>query len=250
MWDPGAIHDPGLNANYRRGRVSRQCNKAHFTVGRDSRALIRDRGLATYLFPKFGRRIQFAPIDAVCSDSCEWGDEGPGFEVERMGWHEPFTADQTREVGEALRFSNAVLGIPLDSFHDGARLPIGSPFRGTVNHGSLIHNACDMHSDGWTRGEFNAAIGATGGSLIPAHRKDDMFIICETEGKKRNGLICGGFFLGVLGGKITDVFGVPVRQESRAWTDRGYPFHPVSSATFKYYESLGTPADLRAALAG
>lgn len=125
----------------------------HFTVGVNSRALIRDRGLAQFLLPKVGRPFQFAESDAACIDACEWGDEGPGLEFERMSWDEPLTEDQIFWGGYLVQTLHEQDGYPL-VFHGGARLPVGDGFRGFVNHGSLVHNACDQHTDGVTADDF------------------------------------------------------------------------------------------------
>ena len=135
----------------------------HFTVGRDSRALIRDRGLAAFLFPKSGAPFQFCEANAITAHACEWNTKGPGLEVERLSWAEPFTTDQTRWVGEVCRWLSTVYGIPLVHHATSAgRLPIGSTFRGFADHGALVHRACDQHTDGWTDTEWAAAIGGPG----------------------------------------------------------------------------------------
>lgn len=157
---PGCIVDPGLNANYRRGRTKRQLIVDHFTVGRDSRALIRDRGLAAFLLPKIGQPFQFAPADAVTSHACEWNDEGCGLEFERMNWGEPLTPDQIHWGGVITRWQRDRYGIP-GVLWDTFRLQIGDPYRGSVNHGSLVHRACDQHTDGITQADFAAMMGGT-----------------------------------------------------------------------------------------
>lgn len=170
-WFPGATRDPGKNAGYRRGRASMQLAVCHFTVGRDSRALIRDQGLAAFLFPKHGPPFQFCEADAITSHACEWNSKGPGLEVERLSWAEPFTADQTRWVGEVCRWLSTTHGIPLVHHPTtSGRLPIGSAFSGFADHGGLVHKACDQHTDGWTDQEWTAAIGTsptTGATNMP-----------------------------------------------------------------------------------
>lgn len=168
-WFPGAIRDPGKNVNYRSGRTSNQMDVAHFTVGTDSRALIRNNGLAAFLFPKQGPPFQFAQADSVTAHACEFNRKGCGYEVERLNWDEPFTADQTRWVGEVLRWRNAEYGVPLVHY-GGPRLPTDTGFRGIANHGSLVHHACDQHTDGWTDAEFQAAVGSV---TTPASVKKD-----------------------------------------------------------------------------
>lgn len=169
-WLPGAIRDPGLNANYRRGRSIAQVDRAHETVGRDSRALIRDRGLAQFLLPKIGPAIQFGPDDAVHSDACEWATLGCGIELERFPG-EPATPDQIEWAGRILRWRHEQRGIPLDHWaKERGRLPLGSPWRGTADHGGLVHRKCDQHTDGWSDAEYAAMTGA---SPTATRAKDD-----------------------------------------------------------------------------
>lgn len=175
-WFPGAIRDPGLNAGYRRGRTLNTHDVAHFTVGRDSRALIRNKGLAAFLFPKSGPPIQFCEVNSITSHACESNDDGCGYEAERMGWHEPLTPDQTRWIGEVVRWRNREWGVPL-AHHGGARLPIGHGFRGVVNHGSLVHKACDQHTDGWTVEEWTAAVGSAPSPAPSVPQEDDTMLV-------------------------------------------------------------------------
>lgn len=134
----------------------------HFTVGRDSYSLIKNQGLAAFLLPKVGVPWQFAEADAVTAHACEWNRLGAGLEFERMNWNEPLTDDQIKWGGHIVRWFADNYGIPL-VLHDGARLPIGSPFRGSVNHGSLVHRACDQHTDGITQDDFARMVGGAGG---------------------------------------------------------------------------------------
>lgn len=155
---PDLIHDPGLNAGYRRGHVSNQCVKIHFTVGTDSHALIKNEGLAQFLVPKETRPVQFAEADAVCADSCEWNVTGPGIEFERLSDKEPLTPSQIEWGGRIIHWLSENYGYPL-SFYDGPRLAIGDPFRGFVTHRSLVHKKCDQHTDYITPEDFAAMIG-------------------------------------------------------------------------------------------
>lgn len=162
-WFPGATRDPGRNAGYRRGRSRMQLGVLHFTVGTDSRALIRDQGLAQFLLPKVGAPFQFAEADAVCSHACEWNTAGPGLEFERLSWGEPLTPDQVFWGGRIIAWLRDTYGIPL-AFHGGARLPIGDGFRGFANHGSLVHRACDQHTDGVTADDFSRMVAGDKGA--------------------------------------------------------------------------------------
>lgn len=184
-WFPAAIRDPGKNAGYRSGHASMQLAVDHFTVGRDSRALIRDKGLAQFLFPKQGQPFQFAEADAVCSHACEWNRLGPGLEFERLNWDEPLTAEQIHWGGEVTKWLSVTYGIPL-VHHGGARLPIGDGFRGFVNHGSLVHRACDQHTDGITDADFAAMVGTPTTSDKKGH--NDMLVYAVSGSGKHAGL--------------------------------------------------------------
>lgn len=165
-WYPDAIRDPGKNAGYRRGHTKNQLAVLHFTVGTNSRALIRDNGLAAFLFPKVGKPWQFCEADSITSHACEWNDEGAGLEFERLNWGEALTPDQVKYGGGCIQWLHDTFGIPL-AWHGGARLPIGSGFRGFVNHGSLVHLACDQHTDGVTAGEWEALTKTTEEEDVP-----------------------------------------------------------------------------------
>lgn len=175
VWFPDAIRDPGKNAGYRRGHTKNRLAVLHFTVGTNSRALIRDQGLAAFLFPKDRRPWQFCEADSITSHACEWNDEGPGLEFERLNWGEPLTSTQLKYGGACIAWLHDTFGIPL-VWHGGARLPIGSGFRGFVNHGSLMHQACDQHTDGITMDEW-AAMAET-----EASEEELMRIVSRNDG--------------------------------------------------------------------
>lgn len=173
-WFPGAIVQKGKNAGYRRGHTKNQCAVLHFTVGLGDETgnYIRDNGLAAFYIRKDGRVFQYAEADAITAHACEWNDEGFGIEFERRSWDDPLTAAQIASGGKVILWGNATFHYPL-LFHGGARLPIGSPFRGFVNHGSLTHHACDQHSDGVTHEEWNRMIE---GDDMPLTEQDHLLI--------------------------------------------------------------------------
>jgi hypothetical protein len=172
-WFPQAIRDPGRQANYRSGRCAALIDVAHETVGRDSLALIRDQGLAWMLGPKVGPPIQFCPCDATTAHACEFNTTGAGYELERFPG-EPPTADQTYWMGAVLRWRYEQWGVPL-AHHakERGRLPIGTGFRGTADHGGLTHHKCDQHTDGWPDPEYANALAAAGGGPIQT-QEDNM----------------------------------------------------------------------------
>lgn len=144
---PGAVLDPGAHWNYQAGRTSADVLVWHYTVGRDSRALIRNQGLAPILI--WDDVVwEYAPLDAVCYTQCEWNRVAIGYEVESLDGS--ITPGQIANLGYATLFALTTFGIPAE-FYDGPRLPVGTPYRGVTNHRNLIHRACDMHSDGFDR---------------------------------------------------------------------------------------------------
>lgn len=149
---PGATLDPGAHWNYQAGRSSCLTLVQHYTVGRDSRALIRNNGLAPLLI--WDDIIwEYAPLDAVCYTQCEWNRRSIGYEVESLDG--TITDGQIANLAYAELFAMTTFGIP-DVFYDGPRLPVGTDYRGVTNHRNLIHNACDMHSDGFDRWVWDA----------------------------------------------------------------------------------------------
>lgn len=61
---PGAVLEPGAHWNYEAGYCALSIEFLHWTVGTDSRALIRNRGLAAVLV-RDGVIYQYAPLNAV-----------------------------------------------------------------------------------------------------------------------------------------------------------------------------------------
>lgn len=173
---PGATPDPGAHWNGEAGWCSPLINVFwHYTVGRDSRALIRNQGLAPILI--WDDVIwQFGPLDAVHYTQCEWNRRGPGYEVESLDGS--ITPKQIEHLGYATLFALTTFGIP-QTFYDGPRLPIGDGYRGVTNHRNLVHNACDQHSDGFDQWVWEAAVAPA----TPTAPGDSMasFIIAENR---------------------------------------------------------------------
>lgn len=186
-WMAGLIRDPGRGAGYTVGRNRMELNKQHFTAGGDSYNLVKNGSagapstLAFTLLPKVGVPWQFAEVDALCYDSGNWNDEGPGIEVERLASEqygpridirpglqaaEPLTPDQTYWLGEIIRWLESEWGIPA-VLYDGPRYGVPAGWRGHVNHGDLD----SQRSDGLTREEWAAV---TGGGTPPKPRSKTM----------------------------------------------------------------------------
>jgi hypothetical protein len=153
---PGAVLDPGRHWNGAAGWFNPAALFQHYTVGRDSRALIRNNGLAPILI--WDDVIwQFAPLEAVCFTQCEWNRWGIGIEVESLDGS--ITAAQIQNLSYVVLFALVTFGIP-QVFYDGPRLPVGFPYYGVTNHRNLVHRACDQHYDGFDQWVWEAMTGA------------------------------------------------------------------------------------------
>lgn len=172
---PGATLDPGAHWNGEAGWSSCARVVWHYTVGRDSRAIIRNGGLASILVWD-DVIFEFGPLDAVHYTQCEWNRSSCGYEVESLDGS--ITNGQIANLGYVTLFSLTTFGIP-QVFYDGPRLPVGADFRGVTNHRNLVHNACDQHSDGFADWVWNAAMHAS--PAPPARKGESMasFIIAD-----------------------------------------------------------------------
>jgi len=142
---PGAAYDPGAHWNGEAGWSSCLTLVWHYTVGTDSRALIRNQGLAAALV--WDDVIwQFAPLEAVCFTECEWNRRSIGIECESLDG--TLSPKQIANLGYITLFCLTTFGIP-QQFYDGPRLPVGYDYRGVTNHRALQHVACDQHGDGF-----------------------------------------------------------------------------------------------------
>lgn len=171
MLIPGAILDPGAHWSYQAGYTSCALDVWHYTVGNDSRALIRDRGLAAILVRDEGF-YQYAPADAVCYTQCEWNREATATEVESIDG--TITDAEVAHLAYVTLWKLATFGIP-GEFYDGPRLPIGSGFRGVTNHRALEHRACDQHSDGFGVDVWERVVGSS--SSTPKGVRDMHYVV-------------------------------------------------------------------------
>jgi len=107
--------------------------------------LIRDNGLCAFLVRDEGI-YQFGPSDAVHFTQCEWNRVATATEIESLdGW---ISEAQLGHLRYLLLWKLTTHGIP-DGFYNGPRMPVLNGYRGVTNHRNLIHQACDMHSDGF-----------------------------------------------------------------------------------------------------
>lgn len=162
VWYPGAERRDGARAGYDRGRNRMEVVKLHYTVGVNSTAR-GDEGYFTFLVSRNGHIAQFAPVDAVCWDSSEWNDAGPGIEFEYMAEHD---GDDSNIVNDVM--AKAAKGLVAwlksehgfhDAFYDGARVHEFDGWRGFITHRSLIQT--DQHYDYITKAQWDAISSKT-----------------------------------------------------------------------------------------
>lgn len=173
---PGAILWPGLNWAGQGGWSSCAMDVWHYTVGRDSRALCAERGLVQHLTRDEGTYQFVADVEMVCWTQCEWNGVATALEVESLDGS--VTDAQLALMAYREQWVLATLGIPpvyYDAVADGGgRLPIGTDYRGVTTHRSLVHRACDMHSDGFDRWVWDAV---TAPAPVPEPEEDDVAAI-------------------------------------------------------------------------
>jgi hypothetical protein len=174
-WINGFIIQPGAHADYYAGRFRPEGVVVHYTVGTDSTA-IGLRGIFPLLLPKVGPAKQFSPIDAVNFHACEWNRRMAGGETEKyQGYedrpdYEETTPDQIKSWATiaAAMYERFGLGF---GYHSGARIPIGAPlpWNGAfyIAHRSLVHHACDQHSDYLPDADMAKAFALAGGGASP-----------------------------------------------------------------------------------
>lgn len=167
---PGALYDPGVHWNYQAGHTLAAMLVWHYTVGSNSIALIRDRGLAPVLI-RDDVIWQFAPLDARCFTQCEFNGRAIGYEVESLDGS--ISDAELGLLGYATVWALTQHGIP-PVFYDGPRMAVGTPYVGVTNHRNLMHHACDMHSDGFDRWVWDAIMGAA-----PPAQEDDNTMLPE-----------------------------------------------------------------------
>jgi hypothetical protein len=161
LWYPAAERRNGVHASYDKGKTREQAVKVHYTVCTNSTG-IGDRGYFTWLISRNGHVAQFAPADALCWDSGEWNDAGPGIEFE---FYEPkdgpapaniLTGAQIAAAGPLVRWLAKERGYPL-TFYDGSRVAETSGYRGFITHRSLVQ--AEQHTDYITEGQWAQIVG-------------------------------------------------------------------------------------------
>lgn len=148
---PGARLVPGLLWAGQAGYSSCDMDCWHWTAGYNSIGIIRDRGLCQHLTRDEGIYAFTADAGMVAYTQCEWNRRATANEVESIDG----SVSEAQLALMAYRevWVVAQTGIPpvyFDAPAMGAqRMPVGTPYRGVTTHRSLVHRACDMHSDGF-----------------------------------------------------------------------------------------------------
>jgi hypothetical protein len=221
-WMPGLRHDPGLNANYRRGRNTMRMPVWHWTVGRDSYGICKNQGLCHILLPKVGVPWQFAEIDALCFHAYhetygKYNDDGPGMEEERFP-DEPLTPDQILWSGRIVEWLDKEWGVPPVHYWGPRFAWNQANFHGHVNHADLHPN-----NDGVSQSEWVAI--AAPAAPTPTKKDDDPMLYvfnphasseiwCFAGNSRRHVTPDEWAFVQFVGGKAIKV--------SKAWFD-SYP---------------------------
>lgn len=150
---PGAILEPGLLWAGQAGYSSCDMDCWHWTAGWNSIGICRDRGLVQHLTRDEGTYQFVADVGMTAYTQCEWNRVATALEVESIDGS--VSEAQLALMSYREQWLVRQTGIPpvyYDAVSDGGpRMPIGTPFRGVTTHRSLIHRACDMHSDGFDR---------------------------------------------------------------------------------------------------
>lgn len=148
---PGAILEPGLLWNGMAGYSSCDMDVFHWTAGWNSIGICRDRGLVQHLTRDEGVYQFVADVGMVAWTQCEFNRVATANEVESIDGS--VSEAQLALMAYREQWLIAQTGIPpiyFDAPSMGApRMPVGTPYRGVTNHRSLVHHACDMHSDGF-----------------------------------------------------------------------------------------------------
>ena len=164
-WCSGLIHDPGDFAGYVKGHNRMEWVKLHATAKNGAgNVAVGKRGFFQFYCPKVGPGMQFAEADAICWDSGNYNDKGPGIEWEREGTgiyvreglqlFEDMTPDQLASGSLIINWLHTEWGVPL-SYFSGPKYGVDNTYRGFVNHGDLDDN----RSDGITEAEWVTMIG-------------------------------------------------------------------------------------------
>jgi hypothetical protein len=157
VWYPGAFRVNGARATYDRGFNRMEVVKCHYTVGVNSYP-VGVRGYFQFLVNRDGTIYQFAPVDALCWDSGEWNDAGPGIEIEyHPDYHDVIFTQLARESTRGLaHWLHEEHGFPLHHW-GGDRISEYAGFRGFIDHADLVQS--EQHYDYWPAADVAYILG-------------------------------------------------------------------------------------------
>lgn len=213
-WYPSATVDRGSAAGYAHGTASMVSCVVHYTVGTDSRGLIRDQGLAQFLVARDGTVWQFAEANAVCYQAgYPYNGRGPGIEVEYLPGQDQamFTAEARAACGTLVRWLNSEWGIPLD-YYDNPDVRVAA-HAGFISHRSVVEDA-DPHTDYWDPSDWALMVAPSPAPVPPL----PIPVFSEEEGPM-NSVVApdGTVYLFVLG-LDSSVFVNVQNPKTKAWS--------------------------------
>lgn len=218
-WYPRAERHYGAASGYTRGRNRMRTVKCHYTAGVNSDALIANQGLAQWLVTRAGDVYQYAEADALCYDSGEFNDDGPGCEIEF--WQEDviFTDAARTATAGLVHWLATEWGVPL-AYYDGARVAEGE-WSGFIAHRALQQS--QPHGDFWPVSDWVAMAGggAAGAATATIRKASTMWwaIVFDNNGFPRTFRMAGWLKLDELGaGAPRGAYGI--HQEA---LDSGWP---------------------------
>jgi hypothetical protein len=175
-WFPGAILVASRASGYNLGRNRREAVKCHYTVGRNSYG-IGVNGYFQWLITRNGTCYQFAEAGALCYDSGEWNDAGPGVEIEyHPDYDDVIFTPPARETARALaRWLHDEQGYPLEHW-GGDRISEFAGWRGFIDHADLIQR--EQHYDYWPAADVAYILGAPAAQLP---KDEEMQLIHDIE---------------------------------------------------------------------
>lgn len=152
QWYPNAIRVVSAATGFAFGRNRMEAVKCHYTVGRNSYG-VGVRGYFQFLIARDGTVWQFAEVSALCYDSGEWNDAGPGIEIEyHPNYDDAIFTGAARDAAKALvQWLHSEHGFPLEHW-GGDRISEFAGFRGFIDHADLIQT--EQHHDYWPEADW------------------------------------------------------------------------------------------------
>jgi len=147
--------------------------KAHYTAGYFAGDdAVGRRGYFQWLVDRDGSVYQYAEADALCYDSGEWNDNGPGIEISYRDQPTIFTEAARVACSGLIRWLHTEWNIPLE-YWDGGRIAETTGYRGFIAHRDLVQT--EQHSDYWPQEDWDAMT-----NLAPLPLEETMWLILDT----------------------------------------------------------------------